>query len=209
MALLRNMDLYKGIVLLSLVLLPLGGWWVRDLQEQIDLSRIALANATRRGGLLEKIGQLQKKIETVAQNQRFASVVIDEPTQYFEGQILTSNASLATTDFSLAPPREVPERIGNRQRVTDHVVRVDWKPGREQKAFDMSFVYAVAFNCESGAASGTSGIASPSVWRLYKLELDNSTNAQDVRAGKVPDAELDDTWLIKEMEFARREPRRK
>ena len=85
---LRSMDLYKAIVLLSLVLLPLGGWWVMRLENKIDASKKAIDEARRPGGLIEEIGSLQRKVEVVVQNKRSTSDSINDPRTYFEGQIL-------------------------------------------------------------------------------------------------------------------------
>ena len=77
---------------------------------------------------------------------------------------------------------------------------------RDRKEVKMDFVYAVLFNCESGAgAGGPSG--SPSVWRLRSLKLSNVTAQSIAGRNKTPPPEMEDRWYIQEMKFARREPR--
>ena len=51
MRFLRSLDLYKFIVLLAAVLLPLGWWWVRSLDESIRLCRQAITEASKTGGV--------------------------------------------------------------------------------------------------------------------------------------------------------------
>ncbi|MCK5942944.1 MAG: hypothetical protein KAI24_13285 [Planctomycetes bacterium] len=202
MSFLKDMDLYKGIILLSVVLLPLGGWWISSLDEQIVQCEAALRTATKPGGYLEEIGKLQKQIEIVAQNRR--SVSIEDPRTYFEGQILAVSPDLKPDDFSPKAPKQDKETVG-RQKVTDHVVEIDWGRGSDRKEFKMDFVYAVLFNCESGASAGGASDGPPSVWRLRTLKLTNSS-AERLRQ-KTPPPELEDRWHIEQMAFARREPR--
>ena len=92
MSFLRNMDLYKAIVLLSFVALPAGGWWCHTLDEQILACNRAITDATKPGGLLEQIGSLQKKVEIVAQNSRLTTDATRQHRTYFEGQIIMSVA---------------------------------------------------------------------------------------------------------------------
>lgn len=196
----KNLDLYKVIVLLSLVLLPLGGWWITKIDEQIGLCRRAKDEATRAGGLLEEIGQYQRKIEIVAQTRGSAGV--SEPVTWFEGQIMSAGVGIGAGDFTIDQPKDESTTIG-KQRVTDYVVRIDWKELKVQ----MDFIYAVLFNCESGATRNAAIKGQPSVWRLRELTLVNATGDRKMRRGKVPPPELLDSWEIKQMTFARREPK--
>ena len=203
----RSMDLYKGVVLASLILLPLGGYWIMHLAGEIDACRRTLTAATRKGGLLEEIGRLQQQVEIVVQNRRTTSEAIKNPGTYFEGQILAAAGQrLKTNDFSPKSPREEPASLGGRskQQASDFVVDIDWRRDLEAQ---MSFVYAVLFNCESGARAGDQA-AQPSVWKLRELELVNATDERTVGAFRVPPPELEDRWLIRSMKFARREPKR-
>lgn len=200
----RSMDLYKAIVLVSVVLLPLGGFWIMNLDEEIRLCKQAITAAERPGGLIEEIGSLQKKIEIVAQNRRSTSAAIQEPRTYFEGQIMLARPSLAANDFSPKSPREEPAKMTGKQQATDFVVDIEWRRDLQET---LEFVYSVMFNCESGASRiGDRG--PPSVWRLRELSLVNATDERDVTANKVPAPELQDRWLIKNMTFARREPKK-
>lgn len=205
MQFLKTMDLYKGIILLSLVLLPLGGWWVSKLDTEIKSCKTALREASKSGGWLEEIGSLQKKIEVVAQNRSTTSGAIQMPSAYFEGQVMAVSGDLKQDDFSLRNATQDKVTIG-KQKLTDHVVPIDWGKGRDQKKFKMDFVYAVVFNCESGARQNMAVSGPPSVWRLRNLHLVNATDPNN--RNKVPAPEMQDAWLIKEMKFARREPRK-
>lgn len=204
MSFFKEMDLYKGIILLSVVLLPLGGWWINGLDAQIVSCQAALRTATKRGGYLEEIGKLQKQIEVVAQNRR--AVSIENPSTYFETQIRAASPNLRGDDFSPRQPTARPNTIG-RQRVVDQVVSIDWGKSKDRRDVKMDFVYAVLFNCESGArANGVTG-GPPSVWKLRSLKLRNASLERS--RGKTPPPELEDRWTIEKMEFARREPRAK
>ncbi|HEB52769.1 MAG TPA: hypothetical protein ENI87_05900 [bacterium] len=202
----KNMDLYKAIVLLSAVLLPLGGWWISKIDEEIKQCEAAVRTATRKGGYLEEIGKLQKKIETIAQNRRVTGDSIQDSSTYFEAQILEVNPNLRSDDFKVPPQKPDNVTVG-RQKLTDWVVDIDWGKSRDLKKVTMDFVFAVLFNCESGARGSRATSVSPSVWRLRKLSLVNAAAAQTRGRDKTPAPEMQDEWLIKDMQFARRTPR--
>lgn len=205
---LRNLDLYKVIVLLSFVVLPLGGWWCHDLDQKIDAGRKSLTEAKRPGGLLEQIGNLQKKIEVVAQNRRLASDAINMPRPYFEGQIIAAGGpNLRTDDFGLSDPKVEPAVLGQtKQRADDYVVEVTWQ--RKDFARQLDFIYAVLFNCESGAGRAAEQAGRQSIWKLRELQIVNATDDRLLQSYKTPPPQLDDNWSIRAMKFARREPRK-
>ena len=119
MSFLRNLDLYKAIVLLSLVLLPLGGWMIKRQDEESAACKKAIGEATKPGGLLEQIGSLQRKVEVVVQNKGSMSDAIKNPGQYFEDQILAAGGSaLKTNDFQPLPPKEENSTLkGGKQQI--------------------------------------------------------------------------------------------
>lgn len=199
---LRTLDLYKAIVLLSLVVLPVGGWYVTSLDETIALSKKSIEAARRPGGLLEQIGNLQHKVEVVVQNKRSTSDSIKEPRTYFEGQILAVGAGLKTSDFQPQPAKEETSNLG-KQHVADFVVDVTWRKEMVQK---LEFISAVLFNCESGARNNDQ--VQQSVWRLRELTLVNATDERLTTSFSTPPPSLEDRWRIATMKFARREPKK-
>jgi hypothetical protein len=205
MALLRNMDLYKAIVLLSVVLLPLGGWLIKGLDENIKACRTTLNEARRPGGIVEQIGGLQRKVEVVNLNNRSTKDAISAPGTYFEGQILAAGGSgIKVSDFNPKEPQEQGWTLG-KSRVADYVVDIDWV--RRDMVVTLEFVYAVLFNCESGARQAGDA-AQQSVWKLRELQLVNVTNPAIGTKNDTPPPELEDKWQIRKMSFARREPRK-
>ena len=209
MRLLRSLDLYKFIVLLAAVLLPLGWLWVRNLDESIRLCRLAITDATRPGGFLEQIGNLQKKVEVVIANKFSTSEAIDKPQLYFQSQILAAGGTtLKPDDFQLpGDPKEKSAWMGNsQQRASDFVAEVAWK--RNDLKVPMAFIYAVLFNAESGARVGGDQAGQQSVWKLRELQIVNATDERVTGSNKTPPAVLEDNWSIKLMKFARREPRK-
>lgn len=205
MKFLKTLDLYKAIVLLSLVLLPVGYYFVDSLDASILACKRTLQEAKRPGGTMEQIGGLMKKVEIVAQNKRSTADTIDSPRTYFEGQILLSGAGgLKTTDFSPSPPKEETATVG-KQRIADYVVDIEWRKDLTAK---LDFVYAVVFNIESGATNNDKASAKESVWKLRELTIENATDDRTLTSYNTPPPELDDKWKFKRMAFARREPKK-
>ena len=202
---LRSLDLYKAIVLLSLVLLPLGGWWIKTLDDRITASKKAIDDARRPGGVLERIGAMQRKVEVVVQNKTAMSDAIKDPRSYLEGQILAATrGGIRQTDFTIEPPRDVSgTQPGTKQPITDYVVDINWT--KKEQTFAMDFVFALLFNSESGASASA---AQQSVWKLRQLQLVNATDERSMAGYKSPPPELADKWSIKDLKFARREPRK-
>lgn len=203
MSLLRNMDLYKAIVLLSLVLLPLGGWMIKRQDDEIAACKKSIEEAVKSGGLLEQIGGLQRKVEIVVQNKRSMSDAIKVPGVYFQDQILAAGGTgIKSTDFQPQAPKEESFMLGNRTRVSDFVVDVSW---HRKDPVGMDFIYAMIFNCESGASAAGEAVQQ-SVWKLRELTIENATGERLLSAHKTPPAQLDDKWAIRKLSFARREP---
>ncbi|MFY9343866.1 MAG: hypothetical protein WAT39_15355 [Planctomycetota bacterium] len=203
---LRTLDLYKAIVLLSLVLLPVGGWMIKTVDDTIVATKKAIADASRQGGVLEQIGTLQKKVEVVVKDSRGTKDAIRDARGYFEGQILVAGgANLKPNDFAFAePPAESGTMPSSKQRYTDSIVDVTWT---RKDPVQMDFVYAVMFNCESGSRAAGDEVQQ-SVWKLRELQLVNATDDRLFSSVKTPPPELSDKWAIKQMKFARREPRK-
>lgn len=201
---LKNLDLYTVLILLSLVLLPVCGWWCVRTNETILLSEKAIAEATRSNGLIEQIGQLQKKIEVV--NQSRGGLDLNKPGPYFESQIMAAGKGVGVTDFGIEGPKETVISIpGGKQRAADYVVDVQWK--RKDQPLKLDFIEALLWNCESGA--GQSGATNlQSIWKLSNLEIVNMTDEKALMQYNEPPPELQDLWQIRVLKFTRREPRK-
>jgi hypothetical protein len=210
MKLFDNFDLYKGVILASLLLLPVTGWWIRSTQNAISLAEDSIYDATTQNGYLEEIGKLQKQLRTVEDNRASASTQTGNSSTYFEGQIFRSASSgqLDKNQFNISPPREENVTTGNKQAAKDTIVKIDWMPrGGKEFTFTREFLFAVLFNCESSARSKDSAPL-PSIWKLHSIKMVNATASKLLSQQMTPPAELQDEWIVSNMQFARREPRK-
>ena len=205
MSWLKNMDLYKGVILVSLLLLPVVGWWINTLNTEKMKAVKAVEAATRGGGFLEEIGELQRKVEVVEVG-RVTGNATGQHEMYFLGQIYQAAEGMDKSAFSIGAQRSEMANTGSsRQRARDFVVKVDWqKVGGKEFALPRDLLFAVLFNCESGAR-GNRTSAAPSVWKLRKLRMQNLT-AKSVNREGTPPQPFEDKWIVNEMSFARREP---
>jgi hypothetical protein len=199
MSFLRGLDLYKGIVLVSLLLLPAAGGWVWSLHGGIEATQRALAEATRPRGLIEEIGQLQRQMETVVRNKTRDEVATRNHGEYFEGKIITSQrgGGLSKDDFTISKATPVNATIGGGQRVTDLEVEIAFgKQGgtRSDMALPRDFIWAVLYNSEQ------------QIWKLRTLEIQNATDERSLTTRRTPPPELEDKWLVRRLKFVRREP---
>lgn len=200
----RNMDLYKGLILACLLLLPVGGYWVYTLDKHIDECHRAIAAATRKDGVLEEIGQLERKMDLIKSNRSLLDSLKD-PGFYFDKQIRLSDKSgtLSSEDFSVPPIKDVPGRLNKQQKYIDKeqdIVFGKKGTGINDRTFGRDFIWALLYNCESGAGAGTS------IWKLRKLDIQNATDDKKLAAYRTPLPELEDKWIIRDLKFARRQP---
>jgi hypothetical protein len=203
----REMDLYKGIVLASLVLLPAAGFWVWSLDKQIQKVRSAVAEATRAGGLLEEIGTLQKKVDNVVANT--SSDGVEQANTYFASQIMLTSGGvgLSENSFKFLPVKTETTKLSETQSATDHIVTIDFQ---RDLVLTREWVQAMLFNCESGArgAGSSAARARQSIWKLRKFQMTNAGGgAKEFESKATPPPELEDKWIIRTLEFARREPK--
>lgn len=202
MKFLKDLDGYKALILLCLIAAPACGYWCYSQQQTIDACRKALQDAPR---LLQDIGALQKKVEMVVQNRHSTTDATQQPGVYFQGQILAAaSQNLNTNDFQLNAPKSETATLAGKGKATDYVAEVVWQ--RKDLSLPLAFVYAVLFNCESGARPGGEAAGVQSIWKLRSLEIQNSTNEKLMSLSEAPPPELEDRWTIRKMWFARREP---
>ncbi len=198
MTMFKPMDLYKGIVLACVVLLPvsLGFLWWIDGQREKALQAIRIAEQPK--GELEKIGETIRKLETVASNSTRGGDA-ESYRLYFERMITLSSPGISTNDFQLT--NENSTSVPNNSKAEDLTVGVSFK--RAGKEFDLprDFVHAVALNCESGGSQ---------IWKLRSLKIRNAEVIEATKGRKAPPKTVDDgKWKLEKLEFARRRPKQR
>ncbi len=192
----RDMDLYKGIILASLVLLPAAGWWAWSLQTSIEKGELARVEAEKPGGLLQSIGSLQRDIEEVKVNLQ-RGVGGDHRT-FFQTRIIKSSPTpLSDDDYVIGV--EVDRSLRSLNAI-DSEVSIEFKRrGREAFALPRDYINALLYNFENP----------PSIWKLRYLKLTNDdTKRSGGRRGLAPPPELADSWLLDRLVYARRRPDR-
>lgn len=189
----KELDLYKGIVLVSWLLLPVVGGWAYWLQGELKRADTALHDAMRTGGDLEEIGKYQKAVEEQRRNSASRTEVVDNPRVYFDKCIRVADQSgnLKRTDYEINPKGTT----NGGKNAQDTIVDIDFK----DMALNRDFLMAVLFNCE----------ASSPVWKLRALSIRNADmkNHGYGRRKEPPPPELSDKWEIQKLEFASRAPR--
>ena len=191
----QELDLYKAIILCSLVLLPVVGGWAYVLQGDIEEAKIAVANAKRRGGDLEQIAQHQKAIEEQNRSVALQGSQADSFSTYFDriiGLSMEQGAgTIGSTDYSITKRGD--QRAGRDAMDT----LVDIRFNKDVGPLHRGFLMAIMYNAE---------LESPT-WKLRKLHIKNAgvSRRAGTRSGPPP-VETEDKWLVQEMVFATRKP---
>jgi hypothetical protein len=186
----QNLDLYKVIILASLVLLPIVGFWAYHLDGELKRGRQAIVNATRRNGHLEEIGKFEEAVEKQVRN-RGSGEGSAGYSHYFNKWIVQSAPRLRRTNFSIGTPQS--KQVQN--KAIDTTVSIDFKDGNKRLPLSRGELKAILFNVES---------QSP-VWKLRTLSLRN-VDIRGSSGGREPIATLEDKWEVQQMEFASRRP---
>ena len=206
MKLFQKLDLYKGVILASLLLLPGVGWWIKQTRDAIATANRAITEAIKPGGQLEEIGKLQKQLEAVENNRLNAAAQLEDVNVYFDSQIFRSAASggIGKDTFQVLAPRTEGVMLG-KQPATDHIVKINFDRAGKDTVFTRDLLFAVLFNCESGfRGAGTAVVAS--IWKLYSIKIANALVQKEATQQLAPPPELEDRWTVTNLQFARREP---
>lgn len=208
----REMDLYKWVIVASLLLLPAAGWWIKKSSDDIQAAKKAITEATadrgRDSAWLTEIGKLQSQIELVNNNKLSIGDATEQPQVYFETQIFRSvKDGMKKDQFQFKPQRQEERAVAGseKQRANEFIIGIDFVKGAG-KEFEMSreVLQAILFNCESGAKDR--GVQAQSIWKLSSLSVANATAPMLLTTHKTPPPDLEDRWVVKDLQFARREP---
>lgn len=186
-----NMDLYKGIIIASVVLTPVAGWWAWSMNQEIREGRVATHNALKRGGDLETIGIYQKQLMNL--NNSVNKQLQGNYRTFFEQQVLGADASGGLRRDQFVIGNKAEQRVVNN---VDYTVDLEFREGSKHLELKRDFIQAVCFNVESQSGGA---------WKLRELHLRNK-DTMDLRGSKAPPPELSDIWRINQMKFATREP---
>lgn len=194
----QEMDLYKVIIILCALSLPLTGWWIYSLSNKIEAGRTSLARATRQGGGkdsgdLEAIGTLMQQVEKIRTKQ--SDTGADAHRVHFQRQILSTEAKgLKTDDFIIGEIREVSL---SSEKAKDQEVAITFKKdgAAEKAALPREFLNAMLYNCEF-----------QSIWKVRKFKISNKDTGPLYRSQKPPPPESGDEWFLDSLSFSKRVP---
>lgn len=189
------MDLYKLIILASILLIPAAGGWAYWQSDRLEVAKKSVRDASKRKGSLVSIGRLQREIDEIRKNSRG-----NESTNhiiYFENRITKSarGDSIKATDIQIGDEQHKNQR---KLRASDYEVSIKFERNNKPMELSREFIHAVLFNCEAFSKA----------WRLRGIELSNA-EAGKATGRKPPPKTVADNWLVNRLVFARREPAKK
>lgn len=198
MRLFKGMDLYKAIILASIVLIPAACGFVYWMQGRIAEAEVAIRNARRSTGELERIGLIQQKLDMITKSRRAGAG--ERHLLYFERKILDSarrdpgeSGGLKSTDFHIG--NEETRRV-RKPPARDQEVSITFKREGKDLPLPRAFINAVLFNCESGSK----------VWKVREIKLRNAEVKGFGRSREAPPKTVSDNWFVEKLRFVRREP---
>jgi len=189
----KDIDGYKVIIIACAVLLLIVGWFLMGVEDDIAEAEKAIQKERGRSGYLYRIGEEQRKWQTVQSNQR-TNERLQNTRVFFQGMVMSSDGEgpggLKETDFTITE-KTVPVN----SNVEDVEVTIDFGTGNDEKILTQSYIHSLCFNVENKAP----------VWRLRQLTMKN-VEVEKLRRPKVPPDEIADRWSVDRLVFARRKP---
>jgi hypothetical protein len=197
----KTFDLEKWIIIVSLVLLPVAGYWVMGLRDQLRVGELALTAAKSSKGVVAEVYDLQFKIDDTKRELRKQGGEATRAGTYFQNRLensLRGNSSLtlSRSDITVAAQKPTLRRATKTTPAYEDVaVKITFgKSGK--KMLPRSFINAFIVNSES---------QSP-IWKLRDLHMVNKDFAGRGGRAAVPPLEMTDEWQVRRLTFARRKP---
>jgi hypothetical protein len=198
--LLAKLDLYKAIILICLLAMPVVGYFVWDLQKQIKDARSAVASATRLGtntspGDIEAVGM------TMAQVNKLRGKPVEnadtDHTVALQKQILTAIKNLKVDEFKLSKINEAMVTVDKTRQATNQAVTVEFKRTTgEPIPLEREQISKAIFNIESQLA-----------WKLSALKIRNQQLKKLGAPPAAPPLETNDEWMVERLEISRKVPK--
>lgn len=195
-----KLDLYKAIIILCLLAMPVLGYFIWKMQEQLKAGQQALALATLQGrgnqsGDIEAIGTLMAQVDKMKDTSKLQDGA-DSHRVAFQSAIQKTNASgLKLDDFTIGDIKVSPITLDSKKQASQQSFQIDFKRDNVRLPLSRDFINAMLFNCEKEGA-----------WKLSQFRMRN----KDVLAAgstKNPPPEVSDEWMVETLTFARKIPK--
>jgi len=192
-----EMDLYKGIILFSFLAIPAACYFAYSSQKNLETAQKAVRDATKRGGILENIGEYSNRLHTIQNAQRNNGG--DQYRLFFERQILASaKDGIKRQDFTIS--NEQVRKVA-KLRAEDREVSISFRRNnKDEFPLPRSYINQVLLRSEA---------QSRGVWKLRQLKIRNKEVLETSRGKKAPPRTVADEWVVDRMVFARRQPERR
>ena len=193
----KNLDLEKIIIILSLLLMPAVGAWIYMLDG--DLVKVDRAMASRQP-MIQEIHSLHRLIQKTKESLQDPEATSSNVRVYFQNRLVASQKGgesfLSRDQITVNEGRSFDVLRGRTKIAKDIEVKVEFAKGvRGGLTLPRSFVNACIVNCESRTP----------IWKLRSLKIENK-DFRGLRGNAVPPLETADEWFVREMNFARRKP---
>ena len=195
----KNLDLERVIILLSLLLMPVAGGWIYMMDKELREAETAFRSCK---ATIQEIHGLHLRIKLTKDELNKEGEDVDDAPTYFQNRALASQkagqAILTADQITVNQKRSTPVRRNGRGKEIgkDIEVSVDFKAGKGGMPLPRSFINAFIFNSEMRMP----------IWKLRNITMKNS----DFKAMKGRSApktlEISDEWIVTDLVFARRKP---
>jgi hypothetical protein len=195
----KNLDLEKVIILLSLLLMPVAGGWIYMMDKELREAETAFRSCK---ATIQEIHGLHLRIKLTKDELNKEGEDVDDAPTYFQNRALASQkegqAILTADQITVNQKRSTPVRRNGRGKEIgrDIEVSVDFKAKKGGLPLPRSFINAFIFNSEMRMP----------IWKLRSITMKNS-DFKAMRGRSAPKTlEISDEWIVENLVFARRKP---
>lgn len=195
----KNLDLEKVIILLSLLLMPVAGGWIYMMDTELKQASVAFKSSP---ATIQEIHGLHELIRLTKKELLKPGESIDDAGQYFQNRLIASQkkGSIVRADqITVKTNTTQVRRKGGRGKPIGEDIEANIQFGKGQRGgmpLPRSFINAFIFNSE---------MAMP-IWKLRNLKMTNK-DFKGLRGQMAPKTlEISDEWIINDLVFARRKP---
>src|SRR5262249_54552630 len=128
-----KLDLYKAIIVICLLAMPVIGWFIWDLQEKIAVGQRALQRATmtnpgsQQTGGIEAIGMLIAQVNKLKINPSLDSSSADSHKVSFQKLIRLGAPGIKVDDYVISDKKTSPVMVDRTRQATNEAVTIDFR----------------------------------------------------------------------------------